>query len=119
MSIKAHGKPWPSSLSGRVGQPGKPFWAPWYQNYPPGSTCSLPWLKFGENQSYPGHPFAGHGGAVEWPQPRIFISRVRGLRRLLGVQVLSAGKIGQEKGDFTFQCWSGVLKVHRIEGSGF
>jgi hypothetical protein len=44
---------------------------------------------------------------------------VRGLRRLLGVQVLSAGKIGQEKGDFTFQCWPGVLKVQRIEVSGF
>ena len=36
-----------------------------------------------------------------------------------GVQVLSAGKIGQEKGDFTFQCWPGVLKVQRIEVSGF
>jgi hypothetical protein len=44
---------------------------------------------------------------------------VRGLRRLLGVQVLSAGKIGQKKGDFTFQCWPGVLKVQRIEVSGF
>jgi hypothetical protein len=37
-------------------------------------------------------------------QPRIFISLVRGLRRLLWMPVLSGGKIGREKDDFTFQC---------------
>jgi hypothetical protein len=44
---------------------------------------------------------------------------VGGLRRLLRVPVLSGGKIGQGKDDFTFQCWPVVPKVHRIEVSGF
>jgi hypothetical protein len=48
-----------------------------------------------------GGPFAGRGGAVCGPVRRRFIFPEGRLRRLLGVPVPLAGKVGQEKRDGT------------------